>query len=128
MIAIIPNIKIYFLTNSFWFVSFILVVAYVYIVKIVIHSERETKYRRRRTELKCSNFNNISANTTNISKNIKDAGINLYTIAFSTTEVSFYTTDPTDGWWGDDGTSVKLNPSTWMSGFATRNFSANNAL
>ncbi|MGF0107895.1 Cna B-type domain-containing protein [Clostridium sp. SGI.024] len=71
--------------------------------------------------------NNISANTTNISKNIKDAGINLYTIAFSTTEVSFYTTDPTDGWWGDDGTSVKLNPSTWMSGFATRNFSANNA-
>ena len=66
----------------------------------------------------------VSASSTNISKTIKDSGINLYTIAFSTSDAKFYKQDPSRDSWGS---SVDLNPSTWMATFATRNFSANNA-
>ena len=65
----------------------------------------------------------VSANSSNISKTIKDNGINLYTIAFSTSNAKFYTKDPV--WMLDDGSYENINPSTWMEGFATRNFSAN---
>ncbi|MDU5108082.1 Cna B-type domain-containing protein [Clostridium sp.] len=57
-----------------------------------------------------------------ISKTIKDSGINLYTIAFSTSDAKFYTKDPSILSWGN---YEYINPSTWMEGFATRNFSAN---
>ncbi|MBE6054633.1 MAG: Cna B-type domain-containing protein, partial [Clostridium sartagoforme] len=62
--------------------------------------------------------NGLAANDNNISKTIKDSGTNLYTIAFSTTSARFY--------YGNNQ-SILLNPSTWMSTFATRNFLANNA-
>ncbi|MDV4150138.1 Cna B-type domain-containing protein [Clostridium sp. AL.422] len=62
--------------------------------------------------------NGVQANTNNIAKTIKDSRANLYTIAFSTTSVGFYY---------DNSRSVQLNPSTWMSTFATRNFLANDA-
>ncbi|MDY2632469.1 MAG: Cna B-type domain-containing protein [Clostridium sp.] len=62
--------------------------------------------------------NGLAANDINISKTIKDSGTNLYTIAFSTTSAKFY--------YGNNQ-YIRLNPSTWMSTFATRNFLANNA-
>ncbi len=62
--------------------------------------------------------NGVSANQNNISKTIKDSGTNLYTIAFSTAEENFY--------YSNNGYK-EINPSTWMSTFATRNFLANNA-
>lgn len=73
--------------------------------------------------------NGVSANDGNISEKIKGNKINLYTIAFSTENSKFYTQDPTNtggpGRPGDKGDYVNLNPSDWMKGFATRNFSAN---
>lgn len=66
----------------------------------------------------------VQANANNISKTIKDSGTNLYTIAFSTAEARFYTTDPSNG---NNGRYINLNPSTWMSTFATRKFSASNS-
>ena len=65
----------------------------------------------------------VSANANSISKTIKDSGTNLYTIAFSTSNEKFYTKDPSEWSWG---TYENINPSDWMKGFATRNFSANN--